>query len=309
VGVVGLGSFGRHHARHYSLHPGARLAVVMDADVAVASAVADQYACHVCRNLDEIRGRVDAVSVAVPAVQHAAVAGPLLDAGIHALVEKPLAVTAADGRDLVRRAERAGVILQAGHIERFSPAVEQLLARVTGPRRITCVRRSIWNGRATDVDVVLDLMIHDLDLVLALAGAPVASVSASGQAVRSPHADEVEAWITFANGAIATLSASRVADKGERRIVVTEPGAAYAADLSGPSLTVTDRAHWGSAPQAIDLEPRDNLAAEIDDFVGSVARGASPRVDGHAGVAALELAERVREALADGVVPTQRSFA
>lgn len=281
----------------------------MDADAAVASAVADQYACHVCRNLDELRGQVDAVSVAVPAVHHAAVAGALLDAGIHVLVEKPLAATVTEGRDLVRRAGRSGAVLQVGHIERFSPAVEQLLARVTMPRRITCVRRSIWNGRAVDVDVVLDLMIHDLDLVLALAGAPVASVSASGQAVRGPHADEVEAWITFANGAIATLSASRVAETGERRVVVTEPGATYRADLSVPSLTVADRAHWGAAPQAIALEPRDNLAAEIDDFVVSVASGTSPRVDGRAGLAALELAERVRDALAEGAVTTQRSFA
>jgi len=304
VGVVGLGSFGRHHARHYAAHPMAHLVAVADQDPARAKASAHgatAYADH-----RHLIGKVDAVSVAVPASLHYAVARDFIDAGVHVLVEKPIATVSADGRDLVARAERAGVILQVGHVERFSPAVAELRLRVTSPRRIACLRRTPWTGRSADVDVVLDLMIHDIDLVLVLAGAPVTSVAASGIDGASGATDEAEAWLTFANGAIATLSASRIASEGERRIAITEPNTAYVADLSGPSLTVTSRRVPGAVPMPVPLVPHDNLGAEIDAFLTSVATGAPPDVDGRAGLAALEIAERIRAAIADGDAPAQR---
>jgi predicted dehydrogenase len=306
VGVVGLGSFGSHHARHYAAHAGAVLAAVADLDVARSRQVAAEYGCDALADPREMRGRVDAVSVAVPASFHAAVTRDLLDAGIHVLVEKPLATTSEDGRDLVARASRAGVVLQVGHIERFSPAVEALLERVSEPRRISCVRHTAWNGRSTDVDVILDLMIHDIDLVLALAPSPVTSVAASGAVVQGDRIDEAEAWLTFAGGTIATLSASRAALRGQRRVVVTEAGATYTADLSVPSLSVAGRERWGSAPEEIALVARDNLGAEIDAFLTSVAGHLPPRVDGAAGVAALEIAERIVEALTDSDTPARR---
>jgi predicted dehydrogenase len=260
-------------------------------------------------NWRDLTGKVDAVSIAVPASLHAAVARDFLDAGVHVLVEKPIAVASADGRDLVARAGRGGVVLQVGHIERFSSVFDALQHRVTNPRRIACTRRAKWNGRAADVDVVLDLMIHDIDLILALAGSPIASVAADGTVATSGAVDEAEAWLTFADGLIATLSASRVAEDNERKVVVTEPGTIYAADLAASSLEVTSRDKWGAAAEAVALSPHDNLAAEIDAFLDSVATGKPPVVDGQAGLAALEVAERIQAAIADSETPVRRSRA
>jgi predicted dehydrogenase len=301
VGVVGLGSFGRHHARHYAQNPKAQLVAVSDQDAARGKENgqgAPLFADH-----RDLIGKVDAVSVAVPASHHAAVARDFIDAGVHVLIEKPIAIDIADAKDLIERAEAKGVVLQIGHVERFSPAVAALQSRLTVPRRIAARRKTRWSGRSTDVDVVLDLMIHDIDLVLTLADAPVASVAASGVCTKSDTTDEAEAWLTFANGAIATLSASRVAADGERRLTVTEPNTSYAADLSGPSLSMTSRRVPGAVPVPVMLQPRDNLGAEIDAFLTSVATGARPMVDGAAGLAALEIAQRIRAAIAE-TIPT-----
>ncbi len=307
VGVVGLGAFGRHHARHYARHPAANLVALADADVArCAPLVAETGAVAFADHRDLI-GRVDAVSIAVPATLHHSVARDFVDAGIHVFIEKPIAVNSASASALVQRARDNSVIVQVGHIERFSPAVEELAARLVAPRRIAAVRRTPWSGRSADVDVVLDLMIHDIDLVLALAGAPVASVTGEGIVGASGRIDEAEAWLTFANGAIATLSASRIAGANERRLSVTEPGKVYVADLAGPSLSVARRASRAMA-EMIPLPPRDNLAAEIAAFLDSVATGKAPLVDGAAGVAALAVAERIQAAIADGVAPARRSL-
>ena len=306
VGVVGLGSFGKHHARHYAAHSRARLVAVADVDPNRAAEAATAYCAVAFTDHHDLIGKIDAVSVAVPATFHAAVARDFIDAGVHVLVEKPIATVSADARDLIARSERAGVILQVGHVERFSPVVDLLRRRLTNPRRIACRRRTKWTGRSADVDVILDLMIHDIDLVLTLAGAPVASVAASGAAVMSDATDEAEAWLTFTNGLIATLSASRVATDNERVLTITEPDTTYAADLSGPSLAITRRRVSGASAEAMALSSHDNLGAEIDAFLTSVATGAPPEVDGRAGLAALEIAERIRAAIADSEAPVRR---
>jgi predicted dehydrogenase len=308
VGVVGLGSFGKHHTRHYAAHPRARLAAVADVDRRRADEIATAHGAVAFTDPRDLIGKVDAVSIAVPATLHAAVARDFIDAGVHVLVEKPIATVSADARDLIARAERAGVILQVGHVERFSPVIGVLRQRLTNPRRIACRRRTKWSGRSADVDVILDLMIHDIDLVLTLAGVPVASVAASGAAVMSDATDEAEAWLTFTNGLIATLSASRVATENERMLTITEPDTTYAADLSGPSLAITRRRVSGASAEAMALSSHDNLGAEIDAFLNSVATGASPEVDGRVGLAALEIAERIRAAIADSDAPVRRSM-
>jgi predicted dehydrogenase len=297
--VVGLGSFGRHHARHYAANPKARLVAVSDQDAARGRE--NGQGAPVFADHRHLIGKVDAVSIAVPASHHAAVARDFIDAGVHVLIEKPIAIDVTDAANLIERAADRGVVLQVGHVERFSPAVGALQDRLTNPRRIAARRKTRWSGRSTDVDVVLDLMIHDIDLVLTLAGAPVASVTASGVTSKSDGTDEAEAWLTFSSGAIATLSASRVAADGERRLTITEPDTAYAADLSGPSLTVTSRRVPGAVPVPVALQPRDNLGAEIDAFLTSVASGARPMVDGAAGLAALDIAQRIRAAIAETI--------
>jgi len=297
--VVGAGAFGRNHARHYAANPTATLVAVVDADPVRAEAVASMYGAASFLDHRDLIGKVDAVSVAAPATLHHAVARELIDAGIHVLVEKPLATTAANAADLVKLARKKGIVLAVGHVERFSPAIAELELRLDNARRITAVRRTKWSGRSGDVDVVLDLMIHDIDLALTLARSPVASVSASGVVGVSGLVDEAEAWLTFANGAIATLSASRVADRNERRLTVTEPATTYAVDLSGPSLTATARRTPGAMPQEIALVPHDNLGAEIAAFLAAVAGGRAVTVDGQAGLAAVEIAERIRAAIAE----------
>ncbi len=307
VGVVGAGAFGRHHVRHYAGHADARLVGVADADPARAEAVVADTGAEAFADHHGLIGKVDAVSITAPATFHHAIAADFLDAGVHVFMEKPLAVDSASAEDLVDRAGRAGVVLQVGHIERFSPAVGALAGRLTDPRRIATVRRSKWTGRSDDVDVVLDMMIHDIDLVLTLAGAPVTSVAADGAARVSGLTDEAEAWLTFANGIVATLSASRSASESQRLLTVTEPGAVYVADLAGPTLVVRPRLGHGEA-ETVALTARDNLGAEIAAFLDSVANGTPPLVDGRAGAQAVAIAGRIQAAIADGAAPARRSI-
>jgi predicted dehydrogenase len=305
--VVGLGAFGRHHVRHYAASPEAALIAVADVDGARAAAIGTQFAAEPTDDPLTLIGRVDAVSIATPASGHAALAGAFIAAGIHVLVEKPLATEVADARSLAEAAADAEVILQVGHIERFSPVIREIRRRVTAPRRITTLRRSPWSERSADVDVVLDMMIHDIDHVLSFVAAPFTSVSASGIAINGPFSDEAEAWLTFANGAVATLSVSRVASKVERRLTVVDGSSVFAADLAAPALAIGE--HRGKQPATvITFPPHDNLAAEIAAFLTSVRSGEQPEADGRAGLAAVEVAARIRAAIDDADLPVRRSI-
>jgi len=287
--------------RHYAAHDGADLVAVVDVDPARAAEVAAAHGAVPLRDHRALIGKVDAVSVTVPTSEHHAVASELVEAGIHVFVEKPITVDVASAADLVARAERRGARLQVGHIERFAPAFRALRERVRAPRLIECVRRSPWSGRALDVDVVLDLMIHDIDLVLDLAGAPVASVAATGISVATRFNDVVEARVAFANGVVATLAASRVAAAPERTLAVTEDGRRLIADLGRTELTIlAGTPDGGIAEERVPLARADNLAAEVDAFLTSVAAGTPPPVDGRAGLDALKLAEAVLAAARRG---------
>jgi predicted dehydrogenase len=298
--VVGLGYFGSRHLRHFAAQKDARLVAVADADRVRVRAAADAHGVDGFNEHRDLIGRVDAVSIVVPTSLHHAVACDFIDAGVHVLVEKPIAADTADAADLVARAARAGTLLQVGHIERFAPAFAALRQRVVAPTLIECVRRTQWSGRAVDVDVVLDLMIHDIDLVLTLAAAPVVAIEASGQSVVTGCNDVAEARLTFADGAVATLAASRVAERGQRTLMVSEPGKHLAADLSAQSLTETIRTSSGERVGTVPLAASDNLAAEIADFVHSVRHGHPPRVDGNAGLAALSVADAILSAISAG---------
>ena len=303
--MVGLGSFGRHHVRHYAANPRCSLVAVADLDPERRAAAVDLSGAAAYVDYRDLLGKVDAVAVTVPATFHYEVAAFFIDAGVHVFVEKPITPDSAAARDLIARADRSGVILQVGHIERYSPAVDELRARVTDPRRISCLRRAKWHGRSVDVDVILDMMIHDIDLVLTLANAPLVSVAASGAAVMSGLVDEAEAWLTFGDGLIATISVSRVAETQERKLTITEPDIAYSADLGIPSLSILSRRTPGAAPVSIELPARDNLGAEVDTFLKCIAAGTTPEVDGLAGLAALEVAERIQGAIRDAAAPRQ----
>lgn len=308
VAVVGLGYFGSHHARHYAANPRARLVAVVDADPDRAGGAAERHGAEAHHHHRAVIGKVDAVSVAVPTSHHHQVAAELIDAGIHVFVEKPIAPDAVAARDLVARAAKRGAVLQVGHIERFAPAFRAVQRQARGARLIECVRRAPWTGRSADVDVVLDLMIHDIDLALTLAGAPVVAVEASGVALTGGSCDVAEARLTFANGAVATLTTSRVAERAERTLAVTEPGRRFAADLGAGSLTVVAADGSGVAKADTIVLPRsDNLAAEIDSFLDCVASGTPPLVDGRAGLDALDVAERILAAIAAGGSPAKQT--
>jgi predicted dehydrogenase len=305
VGVVGVGVFGAHHARHYAGHADAQLVALVDPDLPRACAAAEIYGAVAYADPRALIGKVDAVSITVPASLHHAVAAPLIEAGISTFIEKPVTIDAPSAADLAERAVRAGVIVQVGHIERFSPAFRVLKERARNPRLISAVRQMPWHGRAADVDVVLDLMIHDIDLALVLAGAPVLSVDAVGANVVSTTWDVAEAHLTFANGVVASLSASRVALKPLRMMSVVTPGRCLIADFAGPSLAIVARASatldgapGGVASETIALPATDNLGDEIAAFLDSVRTGRRPLVDGTAGLDVMRVADMILQSIA-----------
>ncbi len=298
--VVGVGYFGRFHAKHYAAHPNADLVAVVDADPARGQAVAAEYGVTPLTRIADLAGRVDLVSVATPTSLHFDAVSELLDLGIHVLVEKPITPDLASADALVDKADRHGLILQVGHIERHSAAFKALRAETDRPWLIEVRRHAPWRKRATDVNVVLDLMIHDLDLVLGLVPSPIAWVDAVAASVFSEGEDSVDARIAFDGGTIANVSASRVAAATERRMIVHDADVTLVCDFAESTLTRQghDRVaalNGGDAltstTRAIDRE--DSLANEISEFLDCVATGRRPTVDGARGRDALDLACRV----------------
>ncbi len=293
--MVGLGYFGSFHARQHAANPKAQLVAVVDADAERARAVAEAHGAEALHDHRALIGKVDAVSITVPTSLHHAVAADLLDAGIHVLIEKPIADSPEAARDLIARAARSGAVLQVGHIERFSPVFGELAKAVSAPRVVELTRIGPWKGRAVDVDVVLDLMIHDIDLALALIGSDVVAVAATGAAVRAPTNDFAHAILHFANGASAYLHASRIADRQERSIRVVDTDRLLVADLAARSVA------WslpdGSSRHEIAVSASDNLALEIDSFLDAALSRQPPVVDGAAGLRALDIAERIMRAI------------
>ena len=298
VAVIGAGHLGRHHAKKYAACGGTALVAVADIDAGRAAAVAAPLGARACADFRELFGAVDAVSIAVPAAAHFAIAEACLEAGLHVLVEKPIAVSLREADALVALARRRGRILQVGHVERFSPVVRELLARVDAPRFIECHRLAPYKPRGTDVDVVLDLMIHDLDLIGALVGAPAVSIDACGAAVLSATPDIANARLHFANGCTANLTASRVSLKVERKLRIFQNDAYFSADLQKLELTACRKGADGAIAHEHRVFSGDALQAQIESFVDAVRDGGASAVSGEDGRRALalslEIAGRLR---------------
>ncbi len=330
VAVVGVGHLGKEHARILAAMPGVRLAGVVDPNLGQAEAVAARVGAPAFADMTPLLGRISAAVVAAPTAHHHAVGLRLLDAGVALLIEKPLASTFQQGLDLAQAARRKGVALQVGHIERFNPAFEELAALPLRPRYIVAERHGGFTGRSMDVGAVLDLMIHDIDLVLALVGGPVVRVEALGAALLGGHEDMAQARVTFAGGCVADLSACRVSPEVTRRMRVWGPEGYASIDFGTKKLTLMQPGaelagvdsrrlapEQGAAIKAglftryvesaeIDCSKRhaaDQLTRELQDFVSCVRAGLRPRVDGDAGLAALGLACRVVESLRQGTPP------
>lgn len=299
VGVVGVGYLGRFHALIYSRLDGVELVGVADTDRARAEAVAAEAGCAAHADPGALLGQVDAVSIVVPTTAHLDVAKPYLDAGVHMLLEKPVAPDMAQGREIVRRAEAAGAILQIGHLERFNAGIMALAERIHRPRFIEAQRMGGFKERATDVDVVSDLMIHDIDIILGLVGGELTEIRAVGTPVLTEHVDIANARLQFADGAVANIVASRVSEQTVRRIRVFQAGGYLSLDFVGQTLDVArpvarpDGARPEIVRERIAVEPVKPLDAEIAAFVSSVRTGRQPLVDGAVGLRALEVALEV----------------
>ena len=301
VGVVGVGYLGRNHARIYSAMPDVELVGVADIDPGAARSVARDCGCPFFLDGAELIGSVDAVSIVVPTSEHTDVASEFLMQGVHMLMEKPIASTYDESVRLVEMAEQAGVIFQVGHLERFNAGVCALSERIREPRFIEAHRMSTFAARATDVDVVTDLMIHDIDIVLSLVKSPLERVSAVGLPTLTRHVDIANARLEFSNGAAANLTASRVSERRFRRIRIFERYRYEALNFIDQQIeTVSARpASNGGWPEIVrekvPVVPVQPLDRELAAFVESVRTHSRPLVDGRVALQAQEVAARVHE--------------
>jgi predicted dehydrogenase len=300
--VVGVGYLGRFHAAKYAAHPGAELVAVVDLDAERARAIGGELGVAALTDHRALAGRVDCASIAVPTNFHYEVARDLLAAGIDVLVEKPVTTGVEEAKSLVELAVRGERVLQVGHLERFNPAVLALDGLVTQPRFIECHRLAPFTERGTDVDVVLDLMIHDLDVILSMVPSAVRSVEAVGVPVLTPSVDIANARIRFANGCIANVTASRVSLKRERKLRIFQPDAYLAVDYGERRVRICRREPDADGQAALVIEDRevpegDALESEIDAFLRAVRERQPPPVSGWDGLRALEVAHVIRESL------------
>ena len=300
VAVVGVGYLGRFHALIYSRMPEVELQGVFDTNPERAREVAAEADCPVAPSIADLVGRVDAVSVVVPTTDHLTAAKPFLRRGVAILLEKPIAATREEGAEIVRLSREHGALLQIGHVERFNAGVMALAERIDGPRYIEAQRMGGFTERATDVDVVSDLMIHDIDIVLSLVEAELTRISAVGTPVLTPHVDIANARLEFDNGAVANVVASRVSEKQTRRIRIFQSGNYLSLDFIAQTLDIAGlrQVPGASRPEIarerIQVEPVKPLDREIAAFVQCVREGRQPLVDGRIGQKALEVALEVR---------------
>ena len=296
--VIGVGHLGKHHARILATLPGVSLTGVVDINRDRASQVASQFGTSAFSNVNEIREKLDLAIVAVPTRSHAAIALPLIASGVHTLVEKPVAQTVIEADELIAAARRAGVVLAVGHSERFNPAVAAARPHIKDPRFIEVHRLGTSPDRSLDIDVVLDLMIHDLDLILSVVPSEVESVEAVGVPVLTPRIDIANARLRFKNGCIANLTASRISKDAIRKIRFFQRDAYVSIDTAARDVEM-----WSVVPQPgaapkigggkLPVAAHEPLKGELEDFVAAVRDRRPPTVPGEQGRAALALAVRV----------------
>lgn len=304
VGVVGAGYFGRFHANHYTKNPNAKLVAVVDADADRAKKVADEFGTEALTDHRQILDRVDAVSIAVPTPLHFDVARELIQAGLHVLIEKPITDTVESADTLTKLAEDRGTVLQVGHIERYSAAYRVISEKIDRPLYLESYRIAPWKQRGIEVDVILDLMIHDIDMIIGLVGSKVTKVDAVGTGVMGRKIDIANARIGFESGCVANVTSSRVSYKTERRLRVFSQEKYLNCDLGerkifGYSLR-GDPMKQGLAAiatETVDIPQEDSLGNEVASFLDCIATGKTPFVDGAAGAEALRVAVMINESI------------
>lgn len=305
--VIGVGYLGRFHAQKYAALPDAELVAVVDPSPDTRAQVAAEVGCKALADHRDLFGQVDAVSIATPTPLHFTIARDCIEHGMHVLVEKPITQTLEEGRELIALAAGHGRILQVGHLERFNAAILALEGTLGRPRFVESHRLAPFKERGTDVNVVLDLMIHDIDLIQSLVGAPIVSIDAVGASVFSAGLDIANARIRYANGCVANTTASRVSMKMERKLRMFQDDSYVSIDLQQKVLTVVRKPPEGSElPKGqVIIEERtyeqgDALRMEIEAFVNSIRNRLPPVVTGEDGLRALETAIRITEMVQAG---------
>jgi predicted dehydrogenase len=302
VAVVGVGHLGQHHARLLASMPGAALGAVVDTAPGRAEAIARKYGAPFFTTVDAALAHADAAVVAVPTIDHLSVARTLIERRIPVLVEKPVAASLAEADDLLRLARTHDVVFGVGHTERFNPAVAAAMPLVRDPRFVEVHRLGTFPERSLDIDVIFDLMIHDLDLLLATVGAEVTSVEAVGVNVLTPRTDIANARLKFASGCIANLTASRISRDRVRKARFFQHDSYVSIDFAAQEVEVYRLAGQKNGRPSIEggrltVEQEEPLKRELTDFVDAVRAGRAPAVSGTAGREALALATRIAEAM------------
>ncbi len=310
AGVIGTGRLGREHARVYASLDSVDRVLVYDRESARADAVAREHGVERCASIETLLAGCDAVSVCTPATDHHAAVAAAFERGVHVLVEKPIASDTASARDMIARASSRGCVFQVGHIERFNGAFEAARAIIKRPRFIEAHRLGVFSPRGIDVSVVQDLMIHDIDLVLAvLAGDPIAEIRVSGASVLTGAPDIVNARIEFAGGCVANITASRISREPLRKIRFFEENLYVSVDLREKSVEAfekrgdPDPSASGFDPASIiraipvEVDRSEPLRKEIVSFLAAVRGEGKPAVTGEEGLAALDVAERMLESM------------
>jgi len=303
VGVVGVGHIGSNHARLYSEIPSAEFAAVYDIDPARASAIARKYGAKAAATVWEFGDMIDAASVATPTTTHYDVARSLLQSGKHLLVEKPITENTRQASELAKMAGEKNLILQVGHVERFNPVLSALEARLSHPRFIEAHRLSPYPERSTDIGVVLDLMIHDLEVILHLVRSPVQTIDAVGVPVLSKSEDIANARIRFENGCVANITSSRISPERMRKIRVFQEDAYLSLDYQNQTGEIYRRALGRITRDKVEIEREEPLKRELTSFVECALTGREPRVSGYQATAALELAVQITQQISAATTP------
>ncbi len=290
-GVIGVGYLGQHHARIYSELETSELVGVYDSNPERAKEIADKYGCKVFSSIEEAGRQCEAISVVVPTDRHTEVAMPLLEQGCDLLIEKPICTSVEDAQAIVDKAKEKNLIVQVGHIEHFNPVMGFMEKHVDNPRFITADRLAPFNVRGTEVGVVLDLMIHDIGVVLKLANSPVERIEAVGVNVVSKREDIANARIVFKSGCVANLNVSRVSFKKLREIRIFQPGMYMSLDfMNQKGHMVKIKGLTDIVPEEVPFEKQEPLKSELASFIDCVKYKKSPKVDAKLGMSALEVA-------------------
>ena len=300
VGVAGVGHMGKEHARIYAESKGAELVGVHDSNPETARKIAEKCKTRAFGSLEEMVEAVEAASIVTPTTTHLAIAAPFLKKGKHVLVEKPIAMDTDEARELVHLAEKHGAKLAVGHVERFNPALAALEERLGRPRFIEAHRLSPYPGRSTDIGVVMDLMIHDLEIILHLVRSPVQSVDAVGIPVLSKGEDIANARIRFENGCVANLTTSRISPEKLRKIRVFQDDAYLSLDYMKQEGEIYKRLDGKITREKIPVIKGEPLKNQLEEFLVNVRQDTDPRVGGSHGFEALKLASQICEQMTQG---------